>query len=51
MDVVDLAPEHEPLYHMCLEDWSNEIREAGAETCLAKPIGTQDLLAALELHA
>ena len=29
MDVVDLTPEHETLYHMCLEDWSDEIREAG----------------------
>jgi len=29
MDIVDLTPEHETLYHMCLEDWSDEIREAG----------------------
>jgi len=29
MDVVDLTPEHEALYHVCLEDWSDEIREAG----------------------
>ena len=29
MDIVDLTPEHEPLYHVCLEDWSDEIREAG----------------------
>ena len=29
MDVVDLTPEHEPLYCMCPEDWSDEIREAG----------------------
>lgn len=29
MRVVDLAPEHESLYFQCLEDWSDELREAG----------------------
>ncbi len=29
MRVVDLAREHEPLYCACLEDWSDEMREAG----------------------
>ena len=29
MEVVDLTAEHEPLYFLCLEDWSDEIREAG----------------------
>lgn len=29
MRIVDLAPEHERLYFVCLEDWSDEIREAG----------------------
>ena len=29
MTVVDLSPGHEGLYFQCLEDWSDEIREAG----------------------
>jgi len=29
MEIVDLKDEHKPLYFACLEDWSNEIREAG----------------------
>jgi len=29
MDIIDLSPEHEKLYFLCLEDWSDEIKEAG----------------------
>jgi len=29
MEIVDLRDEHKPLYFVCLEDWSEEIREAG----------------------
>ena len=29
MEVIDLSPEHEALYFECLEDWSDEIKEAG----------------------
>jgi len=29
MNVVDLAPEHEKLYVVCLEDWSAEMKDAG----------------------
>jgi GNAT superfamily N-acetyltransferase len=29
MDIVDLSPELEQLYFVCLEDWSDEMREAG----------------------
>jgi len=29
MRVIDLAEEHAPLYLVCLEDWSDEMREAG----------------------
>jgi GNAT superfamily N-acetyltransferase len=29
MKIIDLTPEHEKLYFLCLEDWSDEIREAG----------------------
>lgn len=29
MRIVPLAPEHEPLYCACLEDWSEEMKEAG----------------------
>jgi len=29
MQVVDLTPEHEQLYFVCLEDWSDEMKEAG----------------------
>lgn len=29
MKVIDLLPEHEPLYFVCLEDWSDEMKEAG----------------------
>ncbi len=29
MQIVDLTPEHEPLYFACLEPWSDDIREAG----------------------
>ncbi|MBE0522794.1 MAG: GNAT family N-acetyltransferase [Methanosarcinales archaeon] len=29
MDVIDLTDEYKPLYLMCLEDWSDEMKEAG----------------------
>lgn len=29
MKIVDLAPEHEEIYCQCLEEWSEEIKEAG----------------------
>lgn len=29
MKIVDLAPEHERLFFVCLEDWSDEIKDAG----------------------
>ncbi|MFH1296170.1 MAG: hypothetical protein ABIJ04_02715 [Bacteroidota bacterium] len=29
MRIIDLSPEHEPLYFCCLEDWSEEMKEAG----------------------
>jgi len=29
MKIIDLTPEHEKLYFCCLEDWSDEIKEAG----------------------
>jgi GNAT superfamily N-acetyltransferase len=29
MKIVELAPEHEEIYCQCLEEWSDEIREAG----------------------
>jgi GNAT superfamily N-acetyltransferase len=29
MHVVDLSPEHQSLYFVCLDDWSEEIKEAG----------------------
>ena len=29
MKVIDLTDEHKKLYYMCLEDWSDEIKEAG----------------------
>lgn len=29
MKIIDLTPEHEKLYFVCLEDWSDEIKEAG----------------------
>jgi len=29
MEIVDLRDDHKPLYFVCLEDWSEEIREAG----------------------
>lgn len=29
MQVVDLSPEHERVYFVCLEDWSDEVKEAG----------------------
>ncbi|MBI4285349.1 MAG: GNAT family N-acetyltransferase [Chloroflexi bacterium] len=29
MQIVDLSPEHEQLYFVCLEDWSEEVKEAG----------------------
>ena len=29
MKIIDLAPEHENLYFCCLEDWSEEMKEAG----------------------
>ena len=29
MNVIDLVPEHEAAYFQCLEDWSDEMKEAG----------------------
>jgi hypothetical protein len=29
MKIVDLSPEYENLFFCCLEDWSDEIKEAG----------------------
>ena len=29
MEIIDLQDKHKPLYFVCLEDWSDEIREAG----------------------
>lgn len=29
MEIIDLTPENESLYFVCLEDWSDEMREAG----------------------
>lgn len=29
MKVIDLTDEHKPVYFLCLEDWSDEIKEAG----------------------
>jgi len=29
MKIVDLSPEYESLYQVCLEDWSDDMREAG----------------------
>jgi GNAT superfamily N-acetyltransferase len=29
MRIIDLEPEHHHLYHVCLEDWSDEMRETG----------------------
>lgn len=29
MEILDLQPEHNDLYFQCLEDWSDEIKEAG----------------------
>ncbi len=29
MKIVDITPEHEPLYFCCLEDWSEDMKEAG----------------------
>jgi len=38
MEIIDLTAEYERLYHICLEDWSDEIKEAGdhkQKWCLA----------------
>jgi GNAT superfamily N-acetyltransferase len=29
MDIIDLTDQHKPLFSLCLEDWSDEAREAG----------------------
>ncbi|MBN1223598.1 MAG: GNAT family N-acetyltransferase [Candidatus Aminicenantes bacterium] len=29
MKIIDITEKHEPLYFLCLEDWSSEIKEAG----------------------
>ena len=41
MQIISLSPEHEKLYCVCLEDWSDEMKEAGdhKETWLRKMRG------------
>ncbi len=29
MKIIDISPEHENTYFCCLEDWSDEMKEAG----------------------
>ncbi len=29
MEIIDITEKHEPLYFLCLEDWSDELKEAG----------------------
>lgn len=29
MEIIDISEKHEPLYFLCLEDWSEELREGG----------------------
>jgi hypothetical protein len=29
MKIIDISPEHENMYFCCLEDWSDEMKEAG----------------------
>jgi len=29
MEIIDITEKHEPLYFLCLEDWSDEMKEAG----------------------
>jgi len=29
MRIIDLTPEHESTYFVCLEDWSDEMKESG----------------------
>lgn len=33
MKIIDLTPEHEKSYLMCMEDWSDEMKEAGDHKC------------------
>jgi len=33
MRVIDLQPEHHNSYFSCLEEWSEEMREAGETAC------------------
>lgn len=33
MKIIDLTKEHEELYFVCLEDWSDEMKEAGNHKC------------------
>ena len=39
MKIVDLTEEHVPLYCVCLEDWSQEMAEAGPRKRAAKDGG------------
>ena len=41
MDVIDLTPEHETPYLQCLEDWSEEMKEAGAHFCTTEELMTR----------
>ena len=34
MEIIDLRDKHKPLYFVCLEDWSEEIKEAGDHKAL-----------------
>jgi len=33
MKIIDLTPEHENIYFKCLEEWSDEMKEAGDHKC------------------
>jgi hypothetical protein len=29
MEIIDITEQHEPLYFCCLEDWSEDMKDAG----------------------
>jgi GNAT superfamily N-acetyltransferase len=51
MKIIDLDPEHEDIYYACLEDWNEEVKEAGDhKKCWYQKMAPRGLMVKLALN-